>query len=602
MSIMKTNIALLIVLCMVPFAIAGETAGTREGVRRLDKKLIEYGWDVPFADDVAAHIRTMEKRPFDGVIFKLRGGGKVLTPTPWKEADFARDFASLKRIEWKRFTDNFIIAWAASDQDWFNDHHWDAITQNARLLARGAKLGRCVGICFDAEPYGTNPWSYVASAHRSERTFGEVESMVRHRGDMFMRALESEFPGLTILTFFETSYFTRLMQPMDPAKRAEKLSRKHYALLPAFLNGMLQAATADVRIIDGNERAYYYTDSRSYLDIYQRVTQGGLLMVDPALWDQYRAHLRVGQALYVDQVFGLRKQRVLGHYLTGEERPKWFEHNVYWALKTADRYVWCYSERMNWWTGKGVPPGCEEAIRSARQKIADGRDLGFDLAPIIAAGKQRQEDEVNQRITMRTAEIPHLAQGTARPVVDGRLDDAAWRNIPPLAPFVALASRNETLKGRTEAWVAYDDAALYLAFRCHEPNLDRIQSRGQKRDDPVWEGDDVEILLSTPKRLLPFYHFMVAPNNVAWDGVHQDTTVDTAYNPSWEHAVLTGKDVWQVEVRIPWGALSMQAPKPGTRMRANLCRQRMPVSELSSWSPMAKGFLEVKLFGTWIFR
>ena len=31
-----------------------------------------------------------------------------------------------------------------------------------------------------------------------------------------------------------------------------------------------------------------------------------------------------------------------------EERQRWLEHNSYWALSTADRYVWCYSERMSW--------------------------------------------------------------------------------------------------------------------------------------------------------------------------------------------------------------------------------------------------------------
>ncbi|HQN01713.1 MAG TPA: hypothetical protein PLL36_11580, partial [Candidatus Hydrogenedentes bacterium] len=71
------------------------------------------------------------------------------------------------------------------------------------------------------------------------------------------------------------------------------------------------------------------------------------------------------------------------------ERPKWFEHNVYYALKTTDRYAWCYSERMNWWKGQDVPPGAEEAVRSARDKLSKGESLGFDLAPIVAEAKQR---------------------------------------------------------------------------------------------------------------------------------------------------------------------------------------------------------------------
>ena len=40
----------------------------------------------------------------------------------------------------------------------------------------------------------------------------------------------------------------------------------------------------------------------------------------------------------------------------------------------------------------------------------------------------------------------------------------------------------------------------------------------------------------------------------------------------------------------------------GTKLRANICRQRKPGYELSAWSPMVKGFLEHELFGTWVFR
>ena len=36
------------------------------------KKLLEYGWDVPYPDQVLATVRQMEQRPFDGVIFRLR--------------------------------------------------------------------------------------------------------------------------------------------------------------------------------------------------------------------------------------------------------------------------------------------------------------------------------------------------------------------------------------------------------------------------------------------------------------------------------------------------------------------------------------------------
>ena len=55
----------------------------------------------------------------------------------------------------------------------------------------------------------------------------------------------------------------------------------------------------------------------------------------------------------------------------------------------ADEYVWCYSERMNWWKNQ-TPPGLEPAIVSAQRKIAEGKLLGFDIEPIIAAAGKWQ--------------------------------------------------------------------------------------------------------------------------------------------------------------------------------------------------------------------
>lgn len=384
--------ASLLLATLVVLTAAVASAQTADGAAAVEKKLIEYGWDVPTPEFIRANIRAMEELPFDGLIFRMAADGRVLTPAVWDEAAYAADFENLRNIDWKKFTDNFLILWAASAQDWFNDEHWAAIEQNTRIGARAARLARCVGICFDPEPYGDNPWDYSKAAHKDTKSFAEYEVMARRRGVQFMRALESEFPGLTILTFYQWALFGGLCHPMPPAERAEALSQNDYALYPAFLEGMLGAAGPGVTLVDGNENAYYYQDSSRYFDAYHLMTQRALHLVAPALWDDYRRIVRAGQALYVDQYFGLRAEKVLGNFMMPEERPKWFEHNAYWALSTTDRYVWCYSERMNWWTNTDVPPGAREALVSAREKVRAGQSLDFDLQPTVAAAEQRRKE------------------------------------------------------------------------------------------------------------------------------------------------------------------------------------------------------------------
>ena len=120
--------------------------------------------------------------------------------------------------------------------------------------------------------------------------------------------------------------------------------------------------------------------------------QRSLTLVPPELRTKHAVNFQAGMALYMDQVLALRQpaEKYLSTYLTPQERLRWFEHNVYYALTTSDEYVWCYSERMNWWQNK-VPDGAEAAIRSARKKIADGQPLGFDISRLHR--RRPEEDE-----------------------------------------------------------------------------------------------------------------------------------------------------------------------------------------------------------------
>lgn len=375
-------------------AAAAEPSGTNATVPLLKKKMVEYGWDVPTPDFIRAHIREMEQQPFDGLLFRCQGGWNVLEPKPWDAALFAQDYDNLANTAWEKFTDNFVMMLAASEQDWFDDAHWAAILNNARLVAKAGAIAKCIGICFDPEPYGNNPWAFSQVAHK-EKSFAEYEAVCKKRGADFIRTVEQELPNPRVLAFYQMSLFGEYCRPMSPEDRAAKLSRHDYALYPAFFNGMLEAAGPGTRFIDGNESAYYYTEYGQYFAAYHLAKQRALYLIDPALWTKYQTQVQAGHALYIDQYFGLRANRVLGHYMTPEEQPRWFEHNAYWALTATDEYVWCYSERMNWWTNKDVPKGAADAIRSAKQKYETGAPLGFDIEPSVRAAKRREKGETN---------------------------------------------------------------------------------------------------------------------------------------------------------------------------------------------------------------
>jgi len=356
------------------------------------KKLIEYGWDVPTPAQMRDRLAAMEKRPFDGLIFRLSGGHNAFVTKALEAAKFAEDESILRGLQFTRFRDNFVLVWGSppADFDWFSDPQWEAIEANARLLVGIAQAGRIRGICFDPEPYDFSLWHYARQPGTNSHTFTEYRTEVRQRGGQLMRAFEKAMPGATILTFFHVSLFDRFAA-LSETERTERLARESWGLMPDFFVGMLESASPEARFIDGNENAYYYTSREQYFRAYHAIRQRARGLLPAALCDKYDRQVQAGQALYVDQNFALRQpdtQKYLSSRMTPEDRATWFEHNTYWALYTTDEYVWCYSERMNWWKDQ-VPPGLEAAIVSARQKIAEGKPLGFDIDEIIAAARKQ---------------------------------------------------------------------------------------------------------------------------------------------------------------------------------------------------------------------
>ncbi len=367
------------------------------------KKLIEYGWDVPYPDQVRKEIRGMEQKPFDGIIFRLREWNHAFDPRPWDPAQLQPQFDDLAAIEWQSFTDNFLCLYAANNwkMDWFDDEQWTNITANLRLSAKAARIGRCVGLVFDPEPYGDNPWAYPGA--NGTRSLAEVEAQVHKRGAQFMAAIQAELPQVRLLTFFHQSLFGDLLENPDPHDRQQRLSQQHWGLLSAFWNGALEAATPDARIIDGYELAYYMTNREQFFRAYHTIRQRSLSLVPEGLRTKHAATVQAGMALYVDQVLDLRppQEQYLSHYLSPAERLRFFEHNVYYALTASDEYVWCYSERMSWWQNQ-VPDGAEAAIRAARDAIAQGRTdqgdkLSAELAESIAAGQKRMSERAKEQ-------------------------------------------------------------------------------------------------------------------------------------------------------------------------------------------------------------
>lgn len=203
------------------------------------------------------------------------------------------------------------------------------------------------------------------------------------------------------------------------------------------------------------------------------------------------------------------------------------------------------------------------------------------------------------------------------PVIDGRLDDEAWKSAEPIR--LVRAETGEPVTRETTAWMCWDDRNLYIAFDCIDQD---IWGTYTKHDDYVFNEEVVEAFICPTCKLDDYFELNVTPRNVTFDG--HIRMINREYPPmdtipgweceGWQTAVIVDgtlddrTDVdkgWTVEMAIPFASLDRKTPIPGERWRMNLFRIDLtPTPEYQAWSPtMVKParFHVPERFGTVLF-
>ena len=323
-----------------------------------DKKFIELGWDIPDTKFLREHWRAMEQEgPFDGVIFRVEaaaGGGKEVSSQagwnrePWQQEWFATALADLKACPFQKFTHNFIRFNATPEIiAWDDDEGWSALENKLRICAWLAREGGAKGIAPDFEPYGANQWKFDPA---KGRTFAATTALVRQRGAQFIRGIAAEKPDAVVLALFLNSVQSGAGRAADPDAI---LVRESYGLLPAFLDGMLDAAPPAMVIVDGCENGYYLDSVEAYqraaLDM--RAWAGpSARLVAPENRAKYRQQVQTGFGFYLDMFVNEPGHTYYRPPLDGS-RLRRLSRNLRAARDAADEYVWVYGEQCRWWSG-----------------------------------------------------------------------------------------------------------------------------------------------------------------------------------------------------------------------------------------------------------
>jgi len=108
--------------------------------------------------------------------------------------------------------------------------------------------------------------------------------------------------------------------------------------------------------------------------------------------------------------------------------------------------------------------------------------------------------------------------------------------------------------------------------------MDKIKAILSGRDSPVWQDDDV-VLVLCPKAG-SFYKIEVNPIGAIYDWKNGDAQ----WNGNWVVKTSIEKDKWIVEMAISFDDLDIVLPEANSIWRVNFCRQQKPKGEVSIFS------------------
>jgi len=172
--------------------------------------------------------------------------------------------------------------------------------------------------------------------------------------------------------------------------------------------------------------------------------------------------------------------------------------------------------------------------------------------------------------------------------VDGDLDDAVWQTVPAITGF----RQREPSDGaaptyETEARVAYDATALYIAVQAFDPEPKRIVGIRTRRDEGS-PSDWVSVLVDSFHDRRSAFEFAVNPAGVKQDSYwFNDNNNDQGWDAVWDVAVSRGERGWRAEFRIPFSQLRYR-PSEASTFGLAIVRKIGRLNETTTWPLLSK--------------
>ena len=236
---------------------------------------------------------------------------------------------------------------------------------------------------------------------------------------------------------------------------------------------------------------------------------------------------------------------------------------------------------------------------------------GATLCLLVAASPVH-----GQEITTPAANAPHAARKgsphliTTAPVIDGKLDDAEWKDGEIFTNFVQREQfEGQPATERTEVRILTDGEALYIGAWMHDREAAGIVPGEKIRDVTISNSDYIAIIFDTYLDRQNGFVFATTPAGVEYDGqviregegggvfqAGQNRAQAGAmggfnlnWDASWRVATTADSAGWYAEFRIPFSTLRYGGGTPQT-WGMNIARMIRRKNEESFWSFVPRQF------------
>jgi hypothetical protein len=184
--------------------------------------------------------------------------------------------------------------------------------------------------------------------------------------------------------------------------------------------------------------------------------------------------------------------------------------------------------------------------------------------------------------------IFHITPASTEPKIDGMLDDDLWSRAVKVENFTEIQpGDNIQPEVTTEAYFAYDENNLYVAFVCYENTTNDIRATITDRD-AMFSDDYVGIMIDTFNDQQNAYEFFVNPHGVQGDLRRTGNHEDSSYDAVWYSGGKINGNSWTAEISIPFRSIrfpDMESQSWGMHIIRNRPRSSR---EQHSWVPISR--------------